>query len=142
MMERCLSMLSSILLQLAQFQRIFPYDISIKLVLMRAVQLCHDVLTFSLIVTLPSLNLLLVTKESALDIYIQRVQFNCVEIFTMTSLTLTLSKHKYPPEAPSPPLEKNSGFALVLCILFRCIFKDTSRYIFKLHTKLHIDEGN
>lgn len=61
-------------LQLAQFQRIFPYDISIKLVLMRAVQLCHDVLTFSLIhvVTLPSLNLLLVTKESALDIYIQR----------------------------------------------------------------------
>lgn len=59
-------------LQLAQFQRIFPYDISIKLVLMRAVQLCHDVLTFSLIVTLPSLNLLLVTKGSALDIYIQR----------------------------------------------------------------------
>lgn len=60
-------------LQLAQFQRTFPYDISIKLVLMRAVQLCHDVLTFSLIVlTLPSLNLLLVTKESALDIYIQR----------------------------------------------------------------------
>lgn len=59
-------------LQLAQFQRIFPYDISIKLVLMRAVQLCHDVLTFSLIVTLPSFNLLLVTKESALDIYIQR----------------------------------------------------------------------
>lgn len=59
-------------LQLAQFERIFPYDISIKLVLMRAVQLCHDVLTFSLIVTLLYLNLLLVTKESALDIYIQR----------------------------------------------------------------------